>query len=342
MPPLVTIITPSFNQARYLETAIRSVVGQGYPAIEYFVVDGGSTDGSVEVIRRYADRLAWWISEPDQGQANAINKGLRRAHGEIVAWLNSDDAYAPGAIAAAVAALERHPKAGLVFADGLSFNAEGRPFRPLRGGTWGLDDLMTFHIITQPTVFMRRSWVMHAGLLDEDFHFLLDHRLWLKIALRAPLLYVPQVWAFARYHAKAKNSAQAARFGEEALRLAAWMAAEPAFAPAYRRLKRRVWAAAHRFRARYLLDGGDARGALRGYLQALRWHPPTALTEAHRIAFALLASLGMGAPLRRWYYRRAWGAVPPQAHTLGIANVDAFWRTVELPPHAEKNAPGKA
>ena len=328
--PLVSVVTPSFNQARYLETTIRSVLGQDYPRLEYLIVDGGSSDGSVEIIRRYADRLAWWVSEPDRGQADGINKGLRRARGDIVAWLNSDDAYAPGAVRAAVAAFQKHPEAGLVFGNALSMDAEGRPFHALTAGNWGLDALMTFHILTQPAVFMRREVAAAAGFLDEGFHFLLDHRLWLKMAVRAPLVHVPQVWAFARYHAEAKNAAQAEKFGEEALRLARWLASDPAFGEPYHRLKRQVWAAAHRFRARYLLDAGHYRAALAGYLRALLWHPPTALQEAHRMAVAAAGVLGVGAPLRRWYYRRAWGKLPPEAAALGITQVDAFWRAATL------------
>ena len=107
--PLISIITPSFNQAAFLEETLLSVLGQDYPAIEYIVIDGGSTDGSVAILERYADQLAYWVSEPDAGQADAINKGFAKATGKYVAWLNSDDVYLPGAVATAVAALEEKP-----------------------------------------------------------------------------------------------------------------------------------------------------------------------------------------------------------------------------------------
>ncbi|WP_322508462.1 glycosyltransferase family 2 protein, partial [Anaerolinea sp.] len=123
---LVNIVTPSFNQARFLEETMLSVLHQDYPHIEYIVVDGGSTDGSVDIIRRYADRLAWWVSEPDRGQTDAINKGFAHAHGEILAWLNSDDTYQPGAVRAAVEALEKHPEAAMVYGDAHYIDENGR------------------------------------------------------------------------------------------------------------------------------------------------------------------------------------------------------------------------
>ncbi|HOW91535.1 MAG TPA: glycosyltransferase family 2 protein, partial [Anaerolineaceae bacterium] len=115
--PLVSIVTPSFNQVDYLEETMRSVLEQDYPRVEYIVIDGGSTDGSVEIIRKYADRLAYWVSEKDRGQTDAVNKGYAVAKGSILGWLNSDDTYKPGAISAAVEFLVNHPQFGLVYGD---------------------------------------------------------------------------------------------------------------------------------------------------------------------------------------------------------------------------------
>jgi glycosyltransferase involved in cell wall biosynthesis len=136
--PLVTIVTPSYNQANFLEETIQSVLSQDYPNLEYIIIDGGSTDSSVDLIRKYEDRLAGWISEEDSGQAEAINKGFERATGEIVAWINSDDYYLPGAIRSAVEALEAHPECGFVYGDAVSINGAGEPFNVMNCGDWGL------------------------------------------------------------------------------------------------------------------------------------------------------------------------------------------------------------
>lgn len=290
--PLVSIITPSFNQAQFLEETIQSVLAQDYPRLEYWVIDGGSTDGSVEIIQKYAHRLAGWVSEPDRGQAEAINKGFARATGEIVAWINSDDYYLPGALRSAVNAMQRLPECGLVFGDVLSINGAGEPINVMTYGSWGLDDLMQFNIIGQPGVFMRRAALERAGYLDLSYHYLLDHHLWLRLAQEGSMCYIPQRWAAARFHAAAKNVAQAAGFGEEAYRIAGWMESQPGLAERFKRQRRKVWAGAHRMNARYLLDGGLPRPALAAYLRALLSHPPTALRESRRILFAA-ASLVM-------------------------------------------------
>lgn len=292
--PLVTIVTPSYQQAHYLEQAISSVLDQDYPNLEYFVMDGGSADGSREIIERYANRLAGWVSERDAGQAEAINKGLSRATGEIVAWLNSDDYYLPGALRRAVKALQEHPSAGLVYGNVFSVDGRGRAFNLQTFRPYSLEDLMVFRIISQPAVFMRRSILAQAGLLDPSYHLLLDHQLWLRMACLAPLVYIPEALAAARYHPKAKNLARAADFGAEAFRLLAWMESAPEFAGPFDRLKNHVWGGAHRLNAFYLLEGGKYAAALMAYGRAFRFWPSVVLREFHRVIFAILGLLGLG------------------------------------------------
>ncbi|MEA3349095.1 MAG: glycosyltransferase family 2 protein [Chloroflexota bacterium] len=320
----VTIVTPSYNQADYLEQTIRSVLGQNYPNLEYIIVDGGSSDGSVDIIRKYADQLAWWVSEPDSGQAEAINKGLQRASGDIVAWLNSDDLYAPGAIPQAVAEMEKRPHAGMLYGNAVSFDQSGHPLNDLVFDDWGLKGLVAFNIICQPAVFMRREILEQAGYLHESYHFLLDHHLWLRIAQLAEIGHIPSVWAFARHHADAKNVAQAAAFSQDAYRLLDWMKTQPDLAKIIARDQRKVLAAAHRFRARYLLDGGCAWPAIKSYLRSLSLHPQTALVEWQRIVYAALSILGAGW-LGAIYYRWQRKKIPASMHALGIKNINTLY-----------------
>ena len=178
----VSIITPSYNQAAFLEQTIRSVLDQGYSDLEYLLVDGASTDGSLEIIQKYSKQLTWWVSEPDSGQAEAINKGLSSVSGDIVAWLNSDDILLPGAIKQAVSIFTQFPETGLIYGDVLAIDARGTTTNRLTYSDMSLSDLAAFQMIGQPSVFMRRSVLEKAGYLDVSFHFLLDHHLWLRMA----------------------------------------------------------------------------------------------------------------------------------------------------------------
>ncbi|MEE8356059.1 MAG: glycosyltransferase, partial [Anaerolineales bacterium] len=146
--PLVSIITPSFNQVDFLEYTIQSVLKQDYLNLEYGIVDGVSTDGSLDILKKYDSQLSWWISESDQGQAQAINKGITRSKGNIVAWINSDDIYLPNAIEQAVQALE-DKNIDLVFGDAITIDEKGHPLNELIFGNWDLPDLLRFRVICQ-------------------------------------------------------------------------------------------------------------------------------------------------------------------------------------------------
>ncbi|MBI5822388.1 MAG: glycosyltransferase [Chloroflexi bacterium] len=291
---LVSIITPSYNQAAYLEQTILSVLNQDYPRIEYIVVDGASTDGSVEIIKKYKSKFAWWVSEKDCGQADAINKGFARATGEIIAWLNSDDYYLEGAVRAAVKIFEEHPDAALVYGNMLAVDEHGKTFNTLNYKQLTLEDLLCFQIIGQPAVFMRRSALQKTKGLDPAFHFLLDHLLWIQIAQHGNILHVNQTWSAARYHAEAKNRAKAAEFGREAFRILEAVAQDDNLAPIFAKISRRARASAHRVDSRYLLDGGLPAKALSAWMRALLIHPTTALARMNILASAVLNLLGLG------------------------------------------------
>lgn len=304
MAPLVSIITPSFNQAAFLETTLCSVLEQDYPNIEYLVVDGASTDGSVEIIKKYANRLAWWVSEKDKGQAEAINKGLARAKGEYVAWVNSDDHYFPGAVKAAVEVFTQHKEAALVYGDVAAIDASGNIFNRMTYGNWGLEGLMCFKIIGQPSVFLRRAALEKAGYLDMKYHFMLDTQLWLRVAQHGEMVYVPQVLSAARYHADAKNVAQAPRFGEDAFVVYDWMQKEPGLQALLDKNRKKVLSGLYRFNARYLLDGDKPKEALRFYWKSLINHAPSALVEWKRMAYCMAALLGFSGIRRRYLEQR--------------------------------------
>ncbi len=301
--PLVSIVTPSFNQARFLEATLRSVLDQDYPNLEYLVVDGASSDGSVEIIRRFAHRLTWWISEKDSGQAEAINKGLRRARGEYVGWLNSDDVYLPGAVSAAVAAFRSNPAAAVVYGDALAIDADGRSMNLMRARQYSQVDLMAFNIICQPAAFMRRSVVERVDYLNPSYHLLMDNLLWINMAQISPLVYVPQTWAAARYHDEAKNRTRGAAYGREAKLLIDDLKTHPDYAGIIKENEKRIMAGVNRFDAFYLTDAGQPREALRAYGLAFRLHPRTALGDWKHILLALFSLFGLQ-KIRSLYDRR--------------------------------------
>ena len=206
--PRISIVTPSFNQGGFLETTIRSVLEQDYPNLEYIVVDGGSTDDSVDVIQRYSDRLAWWVSEPDGGQVDAINKGFKRATGDILAYLNSDDIYLPGALRQVADFFEAHQDCGLVYGDYQLLDEQGNVIQQRReldfDYTMGCCIGMGI-IIPQPAAFWTRAVFTQVGLFDPRLHYAMDADYWLRTAQVATIRHLPAWLAGFRLHAASKT-----------------------------------------------------------------------------------------------------------------------------------------
>ena len=293
MPPLVSIVTPSFNQAQFLEQAICSVLEQDYTEIEYLVADGGSTDGSRQIIEKFSPRLTWWVSEPDQGQGDAIRKGFSHARGSYLAWINSDDYYLNGMISEAVQALEANPQWGFVYADVLAVDEHDRRINLLRYEPYTLADLMQFKIIGQPAVVMRRSIYEQAGGISADYHYMLDHHLWLRMAALAPFGYLPRTLAAARFHQAAKNVAMSAAFSREAQQITEWTEREEPFKTNLFSIRPLVWGGAYRFGARYLSEGRQYREALQMYAKAWQQNPAVVIKDWKRVGVTLLGRLGL-------------------------------------------------
>ncbi len=284
--PRVSIITPSYNQADFLEYTIQSVLRQDYLNLEYGIVDGGSTDGSLDILKRYDSQLSWWISEPDQGQAQAINKGMARTSGDFIAWINSDDVYLPNAITQAVTSMEEFD-VDLVYGDAVTIDEAGYPLNELMFSDWDLSDLLRFRVICQPAVFMKREVWEEVGGLNSDLHYMLDHQLWIKIASRFRVKHIPSFWAASRSHGQAKNVAFAAGFSAEILQLLTWIETDPKLSALFEEDHNRIKGGAYRLSARYLLDGDFPARALKQYCQAVRFWPAYALKHWRRMVFAL-------------------------------------------------------
>jgi glycosyltransferase involved in cell wall biosynthesis len=242
MHPLVSIITPSYNQAHFLEETIQSVLSQDYPNLEYIIVDGGSTDGSLEIIQRYADRLAWWVSEPDRGQTDALNKGFNRARGGVLAWLNSDDTYLPGAISQAVTCLQAHPEAALVYGDADLIDEQGKVLGPFPARQTDLRRMLrgSVHIPQQASFFRGELWPK-VGPLDAEFYFAMDFDLWLRLATHGNLIYTPQRWANFRLHQAGKTHLSDDRCYPEMIRAARRLTGHPPLALMMRWYVRRIF-----------------------------------------------------------------------------------------------------
>lgn len=207
--PLLSIVTPSFNQAAFIEDSLRSVLEQDYPHKEYLVIDGDSKDGSIDIIRQYSNRLTYWVSEQDRGQSHAINKGFALARGEVLGWLNSDDTYLPGALTTVARCLTERPDVDLVYGDYVYTDPQGRPLLRRRlFDSMSYETLLYHDYLGQPAVFFRRSLLDKVGPLDEELYYHMDWELFLRMWKVCRPLHIPVPLATSRLLSAAKSNAQ--------------------------------------------------------------------------------------------------------------------------------------
>jgi glycosyltransferase involved in cell wall biosynthesis len=285
---LVSIVTPSYNQAAYLEDTIGSVLEQDYEPIEYIVVDGGSTDGSVEIIRRYADRLSWWTSEEDAGQADAINKGFGRARGELMGYLNSDDMLLPGAVSTLVAALEDDPELVAAYGDAIWLDEEGRTIGYAESRSWDLVQMVISGSgrVHQPSSLWRRGAWDEVGGLETSLHYTFDTLFFIRLATLGPARQLHEPLSGYRLHPDSKTYTEPPPKLEEYVRFAdEHLARLPELLP---RHTQRARASYYRRAAHGWYNAGDLGRARRLLLHSLALSPRMSRRTARHLAPALL------------------------------------------------------
>lgn len=273
--PLVSVVTPSYNSAHFIERTILSVQRQDYPNVEHIIVDGDSTDGTLDILRRYPHLK--WISEPDQGQSDALNKGFRRAQGKVIGWLNADDTYNLHAITEAVRYLNQHPNTAAVFSrcnvidenDQVGYTLDAPPF--------SLAQDLLVHRVPQPATFMRRDALEAVGYLDAELHYVMDRDLFLKLGYRGQLDNVDAIWANFRECEGTKTITHPQRFWVETLGVFDRFFALPDLPPAVYAVQANAYARAYWMAGILLftmLDDVDAQATGQEYCaQALARYP---------------------------------------------------------------------
>lgn len=292
--PLVSVITPSLNQGQFIEEMILSVKGQDYPRLEHLVIDGGSTDATLEILRRY-DHLAW-VSEPDCGQADAVNKGFRLAKGEILGWLNSDDLYAPGAIGLVVDHFSAHPDVDIVYGDCSEVDESGHVRRTVTAHPVDLKRLLLLDFtLYQPTFFFRRRAIDRIGPLSVGLYLGLDYDYVVRAARTCALAYLPATLAAFRTHSNSKTFTHPGNFLQDYLTVFGMVFSDPTLPIKLARLRRRAYSNAYLCGGEQSFGAGrlsEARGRL---LKALSLYPHPLRPRSIKAALLLLdLLLGVG------------------------------------------------
>jgi glycosyltransferase involved in cell wall biosynthesis len=271
----ISVITPSYNQGSFIEETIRSVLLQGYTNLEYVVIDGGSTDDSAAIIERYAPFLDSWVTEPDDGQSDAINKGFERTSGDIVIWLNSDDRFQPGALNQIARTFTDHPDLVLAYGDPNIIDGDGRVIERQRLPSYDAAQVLEMSVILpQPAAFVRRSALVGRPLVRTDLHYTMDTELWFRLVRAGNMLHIDHVLADSRLWEDNKATAQRLRWPPELLQIVDEFFADPDLAPEYRRIERRVRGGVLANAGGFSYYGGDAAAARRLLMRSAWTYPP--------------------------------------------------------------------
>jgi len=266
--PRVSVITPSYNQGQFIEETIRSVLLQGYPDIEYMIIDGGSTDDSLEIIRKYEPWLAYYVSEPDRGQTHAINKGWMRATGEILAYINTDDCYLNGAIATAAHEFCTRPDVGMVYGTATIVN-ERNKWTTWKARPFDLKMMLTVgNIVPQPAVFFSRQALTKVGYLSEEWQLIMDYEFCIRVGAQFPTVCVPRTLAKFRTHPQSKSRLYFEETTQELIRFVARFSPDQILMPDWHMIKPTVMSRIHyELALGYVAQGHQA--ASKGFQQFL-------------------------------------------------------------------------
>lgn len=271
--PLVSIVTPSYNQGKFIEETILSVKKQTYQQIEHIVIDGGSTDGTVDILKKYSDSIIW-ISEPDKGQSDAINKGWRMSKGEILAYLNSDDTYTPSAVETAVHHLLANPDVAMVYGDGDFIDEFGEITQHYKARDWDLKRMLcSYTHVPQPTVFFRRDMLDSVGYLDENLHLAMDLDYWIRICSKFRSRRIAQTLAYMRLHPEAKFVSRYHEALNEYLHILKKFYSSPELPAEIRAFERQAYSSVHLRASVDYVSAKKRREAIDHFIKAIRIRP---------------------------------------------------------------------
>ena len=301
--PLVTVITPAYNQGIFLRDTIESVLAQDYPNIELFVINDGSTDDTEKILQEYTGRIRW-ETQKNMGQTPTINKGWSQTNGEIITWLNSDDTYLPGAVKAGVEYLLAHPETGIVFADSIFTEADGTHLnrtRPLPPFNYLNFVASCENPISQPSSFIRREVVKKAGELDATFYYFMDWDFWLRTGLYYQIDYTPQLWSTYRLHADSKTVAQSKKAAPELAYMYNKFFSREGLPAEIKALKKKAMMNMYFTSGSYYLQGDDKKLAATMAKAAIKQNPMGLFTQKgiHKFLYCSFGGSGIYKKLRK-------------------------------------------